>query len=63
MVYVTEECLVCGAGGRCQDCFGSGANRDNGSTCMTCGGSGAEPPMLPSCPSDGCTVVAGEARP
>lgn len=65
MAYVTDECPseACGAGGRCEDCFGSGAGRDSESTCMTCGGTGAEPPMLPSCPPEGCAVAAVEAGP
>ena len=62
MRQVTDVCPRCGAGDRCEDCFGAGAGRDDpGQTCTSCGGSGQEPPMLASCSRDGCDDADPEA--
>lgn len=54
-----DNCPICGAGGRCDDCFGEGYDPPGSQiTCMSCGGSGEEPPMLPTCPAEGCTARA-----
>ena len=63
MRHITDVCSICGAGDRCANCFGSGADHDAPmQTCMGCGGSGGEPPMLPSCPLEGCSNGGPEAR-
>lgn len=69
MAYITDECPseARGAGRRCEDCHGychgyGHGDHDPGLTCMTCGGSGEEPPLLASCPSEGCHVAASFAR-
>lgn len=58
MIHDPEICAVCGAGGACGDCFGSGADPDGpaGSSCVSCGGSGDEPPLLSSCSEERCGV-------
>ena len=62
MHHVTDVCSRCGAGDRCEDCFGSGADHDTPmQTYMGCGGSGEEPPTLASCPRDGCADADPEA--
>lgn len=63
MAYIIDECNICGAGRRCEGCHGYGhGDHEPGLTCLTCGGSGEEPPLLASCPSEGCHVAASFAR-
>ena len=55
MKYELIACSACGAADRCEDCFGTGAEGETlHGTCVSCGGTGEEPPMLPTCPPEGC---------
>lgn len=57
MIHDPDICAVCGAGDRCGDCFGSGAEPDGpAGSCATCGGTGEEPRLLPSCSEEACGV-------